>query len=398
MLIAGDFTLEERSIILIVDDEPAGRRLLQREFETEGYQLVLAANGPEALIKAAEVTPDLILLDVMMPDMDGFEVCQRLRSDPLLAEVPIIIVTALDDSQAYLRGLEIGADDFVTKPFNRVALLARVRTITRLNRYRRLLSERAQRQQAEESERLKDRLISNISHELRTPLSVITLLSGNLDTLYDNLSDQKRRHMVQNIRKHAQVLNDLFENILEISRLENQKSAQIHEPLDLVRLVRQEIDEQFPLAQQHGLALLFTGADSLPIRGNEGQLRQVIRNLLNNAIKYTPPQGKIICECPLISQKPSFPARWPGNEWLEGRCWAAVRITDSGIGIAAEHLPHLFERFYRAKTQGNVPGTGLGLSIARELVELHQGHIAVASTLNQGSTFTVYLPLLDDAK
>src|SRR5437867_9542956 len=125
-------------IILIVDDEPQGRMALEVLLHSSGYRLVFAANGAEALAQAASLAPDLILLDVMMPGMDGFEVCRRLRADSTLAEVPVIMLTALDDRDSRLRGIEAGADDFITKPFDRVELRARVRTITRLNRYRRL--------------------------------------------------------------------------------------------------------------------------------------------------------------------------------------------------------------------------------------------------------------------
>ena len=133
---------ERKSTILIVDDESVGRETLEAVLFREGYNLAFASDGPEALVKAAQSAPDLILLDVMMPGMDGFEVCRRLRADPLLAEVPVIMVTALDDRDSRLQGIEAGADDFVSKPFDRVELRARVRTVTRLNRYRRLLAER----------------------------------------------------------------------------------------------------------------------------------------------------------------------------------------------------------------------------------------------------------------
>ncbi len=134
--------MEYTSTILIVDDEPVGRETLEGVLIAQGYKLVFASNGKQALEKAAKFSPDLILLDVMMPGMDGLEVCQKLRKDPLLSEVPIIMVTALDDRDSRLQGIEAGADDFVSKPFDHVELRARVRTITRLNRYRRLLSER----------------------------------------------------------------------------------------------------------------------------------------------------------------------------------------------------------------------------------------------------------------
>lgn len=131
------------STVLIVDDEALGRETLQDLLVTQGFKLIYAGNGPEALAQATKFTPDVILLDVMMPGMDGFEVCRRMRADPILAEVPIIMVTALDDRDSRLQGLEAGADDFIAKPFDRLELRARVKTITRLNRYRRLLTERS---------------------------------------------------------------------------------------------------------------------------------------------------------------------------------------------------------------------------------------------------------------
>jgi len=134
---------DQQPIVLIVDDEPLGRDSLESLLFNQGYALEFAANGAEALAKAAQVIPDIILLDVMMPDMDGFEVCRRLRDDPVLADVPVVLVTALDDRDSRLAGIEAGADDFVTKPFDRAELRTRVSTITRLNRFRRMLAERS---------------------------------------------------------------------------------------------------------------------------------------------------------------------------------------------------------------------------------------------------------------
>ncbi|MFQ5610948.1 MAG: response regulator [Anaerolineae bacterium] len=134
--------LKYKSNILIVDDEPAGRKTLESLLIDPGYQLTLASSGPEALAKATRVAPDVILLDVVMPDMDGFEVCRQVRADPTLAEVPVILVTALEDRESRMQGIRVGADDFISKPFDRMELRARVRAIIDLNRYRRLLAER----------------------------------------------------------------------------------------------------------------------------------------------------------------------------------------------------------------------------------------------------------------
>ncbi|MBE0680675.1 MAG: response regulator [Anaerolineales bacterium] len=138
------------STILIVDDEPAGLHTLESILDGQGYQIVMAQSGPEALEKTRQLLPDVILLDVMMPGMDGFEVCRTIRNDPLLAEIPILMLTALDDRKSLLNGLESGADDYITKPYDRYELRARLLGITRLNRYRKLLNERANLEQAHE--------------------------------------------------------------------------------------------------------------------------------------------------------------------------------------------------------------------------------------------------------
>lgn len=513
--------LPEASTILIVDDQLSAREVLGALLTDKNYHLVFAASGQEALGKAIEVVPDLILLDVMMPGMDGFEVCQRLRAEPRSAEVPIIMVTSLDDSDSRLRGLELGVDDFITKPYSWAELQTRVRTITRLNRQRRqhmaeLQAERDRTQailealgeavvvidaagnvqyfnpatttltgytlaealgqswclwQSEETdqffyadilaqvqtgqmwrgevvskhkdgtlydvaltvaplnipgnydhpagfvavqrditplkkaERAKNEFVSNVSHELRTPLSVLTLVSDNLDSLYDRLDDGKRQKMIRDIQKHTRILNDLINDVLEISRLDSGRVSMERELVNLAPLARAEVEEILPLAQQKIQTLSASGSDELNVLGHSAQLRQIIRNLLINAIKYTPEAGEIWCEWLLISVaagavSPITVAEttWPGSAGLVAGQWAALRVVDTGIGISPENLPHIFERFYRVKAQRNIRGTGLGLAIAQKLIHLHHGHIAVTSTLHKGTIFTIYLPLFGESK
>ncbi|MCB9080041.1 MAG: response regulator [Anaerolineaceae bacterium] len=509
--------MKNTSTILIVDDQESSRQVLRGLLLNEGYNLAFAANGEEALSQAAELLPDLILLDIMMPGMNGFEVCQKLRLDPQLSEILIIMVTALDDKRSRLRGIEVGADDFVNKPVDAAELKARVKTITRLNRHRRLRSLELQAErdrtrailealgeavvvtdidgyiqylnpaavsltgfsakealgqnwrvwQTEETqtrlktqilttlfagetwfgevinqrkdgstydaaltiaplfapvnrtepaivgfvsvqrditplkqaERSKNEFVSNVSHELRTPLSVITLLSDNLDGLYDRLDDAKRRKMIRDIQKHTESLNNLIGDVLEISRIDSGRIAMDREVLNLTHLAREQVEEILPLVHQKGQSIRVIGKKQLNVLGNQAQLQQIVRNLLNNAIKYTPEGGQITCTCASLSlpnpaTNPEFHHQWPGCFELNPGKWATLRVIDNGAGINTDHVPYVFDRFYRAKAQQNIRGTGLGLSISRDLVKLHGGHIAVASELGQGSVFAIYLPLI----
>jgi PAS domain S-box-containing protein len=506
--------MEYKATILVVDDQASAREVLRGLLNREDYYLVFAATGQEALAAATQLVPDLILLDVMLPGMDGFEVCRRLRGKTGLVDVPIIILTSLDDQSSRLQGLEAGADDFIAKPFHREELLARVRTITRLNYYRRLrtLELEAERDRTrsilealgeavivtnatgiieyinpatitltgfsmvesltqtwrtwqstpaqqplydrifetvlagrtwqgevvnrrrdgslydaaltvaplfpphsltqpsgfvivqrditplKQAERSKNEFVSNVSHELRTPLSVITLVSDNLEALYDRLPDERRLKMIRDIQKHTLILNDLISDVLEISRIDSGRVSMERSQLDFSELVQEQSREAMPLVQQRLQTLQVEGDETLLVSGNAAQLRRVVRNLLNNANKYTPDGGRIACRYQLIEAPlpDSVAEEWPGSRRLPPGFWAALRVTDTGIGIAPEYMPRLFERFYRAKSEQQIRGTGLGLSIVRELVELHLGHVGVVSTPGTGSTFAVYFPLLTE--
>jgi PAS domain S-box-containing protein len=245
-----------------------------------------------------------------------------------------------------------------------------------------------------ETEQAHDEFISNVSHELRTPLSVITLIGDNLEALYDRLDDNNRLRMIRDIQKHSQVLKDLIGDSLELSRIDSKHISSERETLNLAQLVREEVDKLMPLVQEKSHILSLDLADDIPVYGNAGQLQQIIRNLLNNAIKYTDEGGLIDCQCKTLNKDAlKTIVTWPKDTDLPAGRWAIFQVKDNGIGISAEHLPRLFERFYRIKAQQKIRGTGLGLAITRELVELHNGHIGVSSTPGEGSIFALYLPL-----
>ncbi|MCP4717668.1 MAG: HAMP domain-containing histidine kinase [Deltaproteobacteria bacterium] len=213
--------------------------------------------------------------------------------------------------------------------------------------------------------------------------------------LYERLSDDERRKMVQDIRRQMRILNNLIGDVLEISRIDSGNISQEQQRINLAQLVRDEVDKQLPVAQKKFQTLRTSGVEKLTVCGSDSQLRQVIRNLLSNAIKYTPDKGSITCEWLALPANESSETAWPGVSSLPDGHWLALRVVDNGIGIDEKDLPHLFDRFYRVESQSNIPGTGLGLSIAQELVELHDGRLAVASTPGEGSIFALYLPLLE---
>ncbi len=501
--------MNEQETILIADGDPLGRETLKALLMSQGYNLTFATSGPDTLIKIEEIEPDLLLLDAVLPEINGFEVCEKLRTDLKITDIPIIMVTALDDDASRLRGLRVGVDDFITKPFDMAQLRARVRTITNLNRQRRLrtleLQAERDRNQAilealgdavvvadmagiiqyvnpatitltgfdreeaigqhwgllhhqatsnklseildvvkqgktwrgevvgrhkdnkfydaaltvaplfastqphhlvgfvsvqrdvtvlKEAQRAKDIFVSNVSHELRTPLSVITLVGDNLDGLYDRLNDDQRRKLIRDIQKHSQTLDELIDDVLQLSYIDSHRISLEQEQLDLAQLLQEEAEKLHPLAWEKDLRLEIYTTDQVLVWGNPGQLRRVIRNLINNAIKYTANGGEIICECAALGHTPSPDLQdWPNHKILGKGYWGAVKITDNGIGIDQQHLPHVFERFYRVKAEQTIRGSGLGLAITRELIELHNGKVAVTSTLNEGSSFAFYLPL-----
>ncbi len=208
--------------------------------------------------------------------------------------------------------------------------------------------------------------------------------------------------MIRDIRAQTRTLNELVESVLEIARIDSGQLRNDHRQVDLAQLVREETEKQLPLAQKKGHIAHVVGAEKLITTGHDGQLRQVVRNLLNNAIKYTPDGGRIVWEGRAYTSVAAPPATpdieqiWPGRAALPPGGWAAVCVRDTGIGIAQEELAHVFERFYRVTSQDNISGTGLGLSIAQELVQAHGGRIAAASNIHEGSVFAIYLPLAEE--
>jgi signal transduction histidine kinase len=397
--------MESSSCVLIVDDQLSAREVLKGFLVGQGYNLALATNGEEALLKAAELLPDLILLDVMMPDMDGFEVCQRIRNNPLLAEMPVVMVTALDDFEARVRGLEVGVDDFLAKPVHKLELVARVQSIVRLNRYRRLLMERTQRQQIEQEiqqrnlelkklksqdqkkqealHRLRHTFLSTINHEMRTPLVLIfqtieILENGGLGELTEEHLDA-----LMALRRQSRTLGQMIEGLTRVAAFVS-KQEQVKPVIGQLEPVLKNV---IALAEFKARAKAITVEMELevnlpPLRLDVKQMEEALTQLVDNAIKFNLKDGKIKI-----------------SAWSE-KAWVVVAVTDTGIGIDQAQIEIIWDIF----EQGVDPlrraqeGLGLGLGLVRYIVEAHQGLIEVETKPGQGSTFKIKLPrLVEDA-
>jgi signal transduction histidine kinase len=391
--------MEENTCILIVDDQESAREVLKGLLLGQGYNLALAGDGEEALLKAAELLPDLILLDVMMPGLDGFEVCQQIRNNPLLAEMPIVMVTALDDFESRMRGLEVGVDDFLTKPVQKVELTARVKSIVRLNRYRRLLQERNQRQRIEQEiqqrnlelkqvkhqeqekqaalDRLRHTFLSTINHELRTPLALIfqtieMLESANLGELNEGQLDA-----LTALRRQSRTLGQMVESLTRVAAFVSKQ-----EPVKPVKAQLKPIFENVIAlaefkARTKGIEIETELEANLPVLHLDiKQIEEALTQLVDNAIKFNQKDGKVKL-----------------SAWSE-KDWVAVAVADTGIGIEPAQTQIIWDIF----EQGVDPlrraqeGLGLGLVLTRHIIEAHHGLIELETTPGQGSIFTIRLP------
>jgi signal transduction histidine kinase len=344
--------------ILIVEDEPDVAELIRYNLEKETYRTVVAYSGAEAL-KAAEVhAPDLVLLDIMLPDLSGWEVCRILRDSPKSHSIPILMLTALSSEEARVKGLTLGADDFVTKPFSIKELLLRIRKmIDRHTTLRSLL----------ETEKEKDLSLRYLVHELKNSVTVI----GGFSALALRKRDPENYlGRITAVAKHA---DSLLNDASLLSRLEMRGGSLPMDSVDLGALIEEAVDSFRDLAKQRQIEIAFEEKASSMVQGNASAVRQVLINLLSNAVKFNRDGAKVCIRL------------------REEMAWIHLSVKDEGCGIPPDEMPRIFDRFYRAPGSRQIKGTGLGLYIAKLLVEAMAGKISVESTPGAGSTFTVSL-------
>ncbi len=370
-------------VILVADDVPANVELLSDQLETLGFTTIAAVDGPEALALAIERRPDLCILDVAMPAgslgvddrSTGFEVCRRLKRDPRTGRIPVIFVTALNDTTDRVKGIEAGGDDFLTKPHNRLVLGARVRSLLKLKAATDALEESYRK--LRELEKVRDDLMKMIVHDLKTPLtSVLATLEMVGDGDFGPVSLEQRR-MLGDAEFKANELLALIGDLLEVAKVEETGITLERQPIAPGAFLAEVVHEWHVRFTQEGASVVTVVADDAPtFEADKPLLKRVFSNLLQNALTHS---GKAV------------ELRLTARAQDDGIIFA---VQDNGPGIPAEYQELIFQKFGRVKT-GHVPrvrSSGLGLAFCKLVVDAHGGAIWVKSGAGEGSTFYVRLP------
>jgi two-component system, sensor histidine kinase and response regulator len=350
------------SKVLVIDDDEGFRQVLFKFLSKQGFEIEVAADGKAGVDLAAETMPDLILCDLNMPGMDGYEVLAALRRDPKLADIPTIFLTGQSQPSQVRRGMSLGADDYLTKPVNLADLLSAVQA--------RLGRRQAQRQRQEEQMERAMQLFGGIVHDLRDPLFVILgytgLLRGGKDKAEDG--EQGPKEILDRMQQAVLRMQAIISETLFLARSRMQGLPFDPGPLDL-----RDFCEQMVADHEESRRLQFqSAAGRFPVTADAMRLRQALENLFSNALKYS--EG-VVAVCLSATLK-----------------HYQIEVRDQGIGIPAEEQVNIFEPFFRASNTGHRPGHGLGLSVVKSCIELHGGSVRFTSDGRNGTTFFVELP------
>jgi len=354
--------------VLIVDDVPTNVMLVQAILKKEGYTILTCDNGPKALKIAQEQHPNLILLDIMMPEMDGYEVLQHLKSNPETNDIPVIIMSALSDMQSIVKGYQLGAIEYVTKPFQREELLKRV-----AHRFE-LFSIKRIKMELESTIESRDTLYSVVAHDLRSPLGSLKMMINAVVLMVDKRTvGDEVFEMLQMINKTSEEIYLLLDNLLKWAKNRLKKQNGIHkQEIDINSIISSTVDVYHPMALQKNVTIVKQGLDS-KLEGfvDIDMLKTIVRNLLSNAIKFSFAGGTITV----------------GSEIKDE--YVIVTVKDTGKGIKAEDQAKLLKQNTHFTTYGtnNEKGSGLGLMLTKDFVELHEGKLWFESEEGKGTTF-----------
>ena len=357
--------------VLIAEDDIISRRLLEATLTKKGYEVVATCDGVEAWEELQEEgAPQLAVLDWMMPGMDGVDLCKKIRAEIKKPYMYIILLTAKGRKEDIAAGLDAGADDYVTKPFDTRELYARVQVGERMVDLQNSLADHVKRLQ--ELDRLKSEFLSTVSHELRTPIAV---MRGGVTLILDGIAGditENQRSLLTDTLENIDRLTRLITDLLDVSKIEAGKMSLRRRSVDLHSIIRKAKKYFEAQANEKSIELNACLTDSpLKLFVDDDKITQIFNNLLSNAIRFTNKGGKITI---LVEEKDDF---------------IECRVTDTGIGIAEKDIPKLFTKFQQlGRVEGSgYKGTGLGLVIVKGLVEKHGGRIWIESELGRGTTF-----------
>ncbi|MDM8549448.1 response regulator [Desulfobacterales bacterium HSG2] len=399
-----------KGVVLIVDDNPANLEVITDYLKDCGFRILIAGNGEIALERVNHSRPDIILLDVMMPGIDGFETCRRLKSDEDTRDIPVIFMTALAETEDKVRGFSAGAVDYLTKPVQKEELVARVTTHLRLRKLTEQLEHTVQqrtreltaanqqltreiaervrageelrtaKETAEAANKAKSVFLSNMSHELRTPMNAILGFSQLLGHS-TNLDPEEQKNLGI-IRRSGELLLNLINDVLDMSKIEAGRAVLTEKDFDMYCLL-DGIEDMFRLkAEEKGLRLVFECDAGVPryVRADEGKLQQVLVNLFSNAVKFTQEGG--------ITLKVINMTTVEEDDLQSQISDLRFAISDTGPGIAPDELDSLFDAFAQTETgRKSQEGTGLGLPISQKFVRMMGGNITVESGVGRGTVF-----------
>ncbi|MCX6153271.1 MAG: response regulator [Candidatus Kapabacteria bacterium] len=360
--------------VLVVDDQQATLRIIKKHLIHNNYSVEIAENGTAALELAFNQDFDVVILDVMMPGMSGYEVCRKIREKYSLFELPVMFLTAKDDMEELSKGFEVDGNDFLSKPFDITELLARIRTFVKL---RNLTHSNKALQSAIE---LKNQILQISAHDIKNPLTSIMVLSTVLAQEFSQDSDSAL--MLTNIQKSCKNILHIVEELLLVSRIESGKLILDKTATNFNLMIRQGIENSQPMAIKKNQTFHIDFTDSNPVVFADNlRLSEIIDNIISNAVKYSDFDKSIYIRSGIIQ-----------NGSLH---YARLEVQDEGPGLSSDDMTKVFGKFQKlsARPTGGESSSGLGLSIAKALVEAHGGRIWVESIHGSGATFFIDLPI-----
>ena len=357
-----------KPLIFIAEDSPESLKALYQFLKTEEYRISAVGNGRQALEMIPNLLPDLVLLDIMMPEPDGFTVCEQLQNNPVTKDIPIIFLTARTEKADIVKGFELGAVDYITKPFNGAELLARINTHLEL---------KFSRESLKELNATKDKFFSIIAHDLKNPLQGLLSSAEVLNSYYDSFNEVKKKELIRRFYDSSQQFSALLKNLLTWSMSQQGKINLNPQKIDIADIIEENLDLIKESAGKKNITLSSQIERNAFVWADKNMLRTVLRNLLSNAVKFTNPGGEVRVQIHILENH------------------ARILVSDNGVGIPPQDIPNLFRVDVHISTRGTAgeKGTGLGLILCKEFVEKNNGTIDVESVPGEGTTFTTLLPL-----